>query len=441
MNIQELKQIVAEAGVVGAGGAGFPSYMKLAEGADSLIINAVECEPLLYTDYYIMKRHMDEILAGAEHVIEATGIKDGYLGIKRHTAERLGLVHNQQMSKHVKVYAVPDVYPMGDEIILIYEVLHRVVQPGSLPLTAGVLVFNAETLMNIDHAVKTGEGVHEKWLTIGGKIDNPVTLKVPMGAAVKDLLASLNISVPADCAVINGGPAMGGLMDVNTAVVTKTTKGILFLPKELPIVAGKMASSTLVVNRASSTCCQCTLCTEMCPRALIGYPLEPHKAVRSAIHHVMDNPAEFTNATVCSGCGVCELTACCQGLSPRRVYQEMKGILAKNKMRYQHTGAPVEAKPERDYRLLPSERFKSRVGLTKYDRMPAFIENPPVFDQVELNMSQHIGAPAVPVVAVGDTVQKGMVIGKAAEGLSVNIHCSMDGKVQKADGKSIVVSR
>lgn len=80
---------------------------------------------------------------------------------------------------------------------------------------------------------------------------------------------------------------------------------------------------------ASSNCCQCTLCSEMCPRALIGYPLRPHKIVRTSLSLVEEMPEAFTEAQVCSACGVCELTACCQGISPRRVYAQVKGILAK----------------------------------------------------------------------------------------------------------------
>ena len=133
MNINELKKRIADAGCVGAGGAGFPTAVKVAEGADSLIINAAECEPLLYTDYYVMKRAMERIASGAETVMEAAGIPNGYLGVKAHTAKRLGLSHGDAVSSHVKVHILPDVYPMGDEIILIYQVLGRVVTPGSLP--------------------------------------------------------------------------------------------------------------------------------------------------------------------------------------------------------------------------------------------------------------------------------------------------------------------
>ena len=129
MTIEELKKLIVDGGCVGAGGAGFPSAVKLAEGADSLVINAAECEPLLYSDYALMKQHLADIAAGAEYVIEATGIKKGYLGLKEHTAHRLGLQDGEAISAHVVVKTLPNVYPMGDEIILIYQTLGRVVPP------------------------------------------------------------------------------------------------------------------------------------------------------------------------------------------------------------------------------------------------------------------------------------------------------------------------
>ena len=104
MNLNDLKKAVADAGVVGAGGAGFPTQFKFNEGLDTLVINGAECEPLIFSDYYIMKKEMDQMLDGAEQVIEAMGLKIGYLGIKEHTAERLGFTHGQKLSKHVGVH-------------------------------------------------------------------------------------------------------------------------------------------------------------------------------------------------------------------------------------------------------------------------------------------------------------------------------------------------
>ena len=132
MTLAELKEVVASAGVVGAGGAGFPAAFKYTDAADTLVINAAECEPLIYTDYYIMKREMSKVSAAAELVMDACGMSKGYLSLKEHTAERLGLAEGQQISEKLFVKVLPNVYPMGDEIVLIYETLGRVIEPGAL---------------------------------------------------------------------------------------------------------------------------------------------------------------------------------------------------------------------------------------------------------------------------------------------------------------------
>ena len=438
MNINELKKRIADAGCVGAGGAGFPTAVKVAEGADSLIINAAECEPLLYTDYYVMKRAMERIASGAETVMEAAGIPNGYLGVKAHTAKRLGLSHGDAVSSHVKVHILPDVYPMGDEIILIYQVLGRVVTPGSLPLSAGVLVFNAETLYNVDRAVKEGLPVTEKWVTIGGKVARPVSLKVPVGTGVAELFAHLGVRVPEGCVVIDGGPAMGPVINPDTAVITKTTKGLLILPDDIPAITSKLSQNRAVMAHASSNCCQCTLCSEMCPRALIGYPLRPHKIVRTSLSLVEEMPEAFTEAQVCSACGVCELTACCQGISPRRVYAQVKGILAKNKLRYQHKGE-LTVDPDREYRMLPSDRFMTRIGVAPFDAVPDFLPDGYVPSRVTLPLRQHVGASAVLAVQAGDTVQAGDVVAAAAGVVSANIHASVSGRVVSVGANAVVI--
>ena len=119
MTLSELKKIVTDAGIVGAGGAGFPTVVKYTDEADTLIINAAECEPLLYTDYYIMAQEMDKMISAAELVMDACGMSNGYLSLKEHTAERLSLQDGQLIGNRVRVKVLPNVYPMGDDIVLI----------------------------------------------------------------------------------------------------------------------------------------------------------------------------------------------------------------------------------------------------------------------------------------------------------------------------------
>lgn len=335
---------------------------------------------------------------------------------------------------------MPDVYPMGDEIIMIYQVLGRIVPPGALPISVGVVVYNVETLYNVNRAVKDGTPVTEKWLTVGGKVAEPVVLTAPIGTAVSEVLNKVGITVPDDCVVIDGGPMMGPIIDPTTARITKTTKGLLILPKDSPVIMSKLQKPRTVSVHASANCCQCSMCTDMCPRALIGYPLRPHKIVKVPMQTVEKNPAYFTDASVCCGCGVCELTACCQAISPRGVYAQVKGILAKNKLRYQHKGGELKADPDRDFRLLPSARLQQRIGTLPFDHVAEFKYIKLAPKEITLALRQHIGAPASPTVEVGDTVQVGTLVGAAAEGISANIHASVNGTVKAVSATEVVIT-
>ena len=439
MTIAQLKQIIADAGIVGAGGAGFPTAVKVAEGADTLLINASECEPLLYTDYTLIRDRIETVAAGAEAVMAAAGIKQGFLGFKMYRAGLIGLKDGQQISEHVRVRLLPNVYPMGDEVILIYQMLHRIVPPGQLPLSVGVLVFNSETLYNIAMAVREQAPVTEKWITVSGEVRHPFVAHVPVGTPVAELMRRYDVTVPDDFVMIDGGPAMGRIINPATAVITKTTKGLLVLPANIPAIRNRMATDRTVMTHASANCCQCTLCTDLCPRALIGYPLHPHKIVRNSMAMIEENPELFTEATMCSGCGVCELTSCCQEISPRRVYTKVKAVLAKNKLKYQPQGE-LTPNPDREYRLLPSSRFKRMIGVSPYDHfVPEYTENTWTPDTVRLPLRQHIGAPAKATVNAGDHVSRGQVVAAADGVISANIHASVSGEVVAVSATEITI--
>ncbi|MBP3436551.1 MAG: SLBB domain-containing protein [Clostridia bacterium] len=435
---ESIKECMQKGGVVGNGGAGFPAYAKLAEGADTLLINASECEPLLETDYVLMREYMDRMLLGAELVMEAAGIPKTLLCLKAHNAERLGIREGEELAPHIFVKELPDVYPIGDEIGMIYQATGRVVRPGNLPITKGIIVYNVETLYNISFAVKEQKPVTEKWLTIGGAVEKTLVLRVPIGMRLRDLFRLYHIEVPEGYSVIDGGPSMGKVIHYQTATVQKTTKGLLILPDYIPAVAGKGGDMKTQISRASSMCCQCTRCTDMCPRNLLGYPLYPHKMVRTATSVVELTPEMILTANLCCGCGVCETAACCQNISPRNVILEYKTILAKNRMKYVGN-EDVFVDEYRDSRLIPISRWKSLLGVAPYDREAEYISTPVTARVVELGLSQHIGAPSVPCVSVGDTVKVGDMVAGAGNGLSVPTYASISGRVTHVDEKKIVV--
>lgn len=435
-----LKDILRDAGIIGAGGAGFPAYMKLSPTADILLIDGAECEPLLYTDFILMRDRIDTVVRGARAIMEEYGLKKTLLCMKQHTAFALSLTDGQEIGPGIFIKQMPDVYPMGDEIIMIYEATGRVVRPGALPSSVGVMSFNVETVYNIALAVKDGTPLTEKWLTIGGATEAAVVVRCPIGTPVRDLFAFYGVDVPEDHVVMDGGPSMGRIIRWQTEVVRKNTKALLILPRDIPAVASKLTDTKVAVSRCASNCCQCTRCTDMCPRGLLGYPLEPHRMVRMTMGVAEISPDMVRAATLCCGCGICETLACCQGISPKIIIDEFKKLLAKNKLRYT-AEEDVTPSPERPYRMVPAVHWANALGVTPYDKVATRASRLLTPGEVTLPLGQHIGAPSVPVVHEGDKVQKGQMIAAAADGLSVPQHATIDGVVTFVSNEKITIER
>ena len=435
--MQELKNLMQQNGIIGAGGAGFPSYAKLAEGANLLLVNGSECEPLLYTDYIILKNELSLVISGIKEVMSHTGIKKSLVAIKEHTAKRLDLEDGDKLLDGIFIKTLPDAYPIGDEISLIYQATGRLVKPGKLPITKGIIVYNVETMYNLGRAIRFKEPVTKKYVTIGGDIESPVVIKVPVGTKVSDIFKRLNIRLDENHAVLDGGPSMGKIINPSTYAIAKTTKGILILPNDTEAIRSKQANVKMAIARAETACCQCTRCTDMCPRYLLGYPLEPHKMVRTAMGAVQVMPEMVLSASLCCGCGICESLACSQGISPRAVIENYKTLLANNKLRFNLDGE-YEPRDEREYRMIPYKKWMSALGVSKFDTVTDFYGEINDINRVEIPLSKHIGIPSVPCVKDGDIVTKGDLIANCGSGLSLPQHASISGYVTLGSDKIII---
>ncbi len=438
MLMNELKEIAREYGVVGAGGAGFPSYAKMTDKADTVILNCVECEPLLKLHRQLLAMHAEEIIQMLDEVRETLGAKEAVVGVKDthvHTIQILEEVLKDYPK--VRICAVRATYPMGDEVILIYEATGRVIKPGGLPIDENVVVYNTETMYNLYRAVHLQIPVTNKLVSIVGEIDKPLTVRIPLGTTVKEAVSLAGKVTVEDPAYVMGGPMMGKLGTERT-VITKTTNAIIILPREHKVVRRMNKNLDIERRRAASSCCQCRTCTEMCPRHALGHPIEPHRVMRALADHDVSDLSVYVNTAYCSSCGLCENYACPQGLSPRSVIAEFKNGLKKAGIRAENPEVK-EVSPDRELKKVPVKRLKAKLGLYSYDVPAPFIDTTPSTKYVRIQMSQHIGAPARPLVKAGEQVRKGQKIGEAAEGLSVSIHCSIDGVVEKADEREVVV--
>ena len=439
MNVEALGNIYREMGIVGAGGAGFPTYAKLNSKAETILLNCAECEPLLRLHRQLLKFHAPVIIEAFDKTREVLGAKEGIVCIKDHYKGAIEAV-TALLPKypHLKIKILPIVYPAGDEMVLIYEATGKVVRPGGLPIEQGVAVFNVETMYNAYYAL-LGEPLTSKLVTVAGEVKNPMTVRVPLGVSLKELVEYAGGETVEDYVYWTGGPMMGCLESVNSPV-TKTTNSVFVLPADHYLVKKIKSDHKVEASRAAASCCQCKMCTDLCPRNLIGHPIEPHKIMLAAACNNFKDVSAFLNTFYCSSCGVCELFACPQGLSPRKLIQEVKGGLRKAGITPPLGVEAGKVSSVREYRKVPLDRLVSRLGVKKY-QSNAPLDNQLIegFKLVNIPTRQHIGVPAKPVVKFGDKVERGQLIAKAGKGLSVNIHASISGIVIEVKDDHVVI--
>lgn len=441
MEIKELKDILQKSGVVGAGGAGFPTYMKLDERAETIILNCAECEPLLKLHRQLLEKHAREIVETFHMIGQAVGAKECVVGIKKAYKKTIRALE-ECIGDYpgVRLGLLDEVYPAGDEVVLIYEVTGKVVRPGGLPIESGVAVFNVETVYNAYRAVKSGTPVADKLVSVVAEVKDPVTVRVPVGTSIEEVVAMAGGVTVRNPVYFIGGPMMGNI-GTGAQPVTKTTNAVLVLPEDHLIIQKKNRKASIDLKRAAAACCQCTMCTDLCPRHLLGHPIEPHKFMRAATCKDLQEPDVFVNTLFCSSCGLCEMYSCMQSLSPRSLMADYKNGLRAHGLKPPQGVVPEPAGPQREYRKVPMERLMARLDLTRYNKEAPLRDETADVKKVRILLSQHIGAPASAVVSAGDAVEARQMIAEPGKGLSVGIHASISGKVTEVSDKFIVIER
>jgi Na+-translocating ferredoxin:NAD+ oxidoreductase RnfC subunit len=330
--VQVTVQDIAEAGVVGAGGAGFPTHVKLSGKADSLVLNAAECEPLLHKDKEVLRNFADTIIEGMAAGMNLVGATRGAVGIKEKYTDVIELMR-KKLPKNMDVAPLRDTYPAGDEFILVYDVLGRVIPPGGIPLHVGAVVMNVETALNVARAAE--QPVTEKYLSVAGAVAEPVTIRVPVGVTLADCVAAAGGPTIADPNYIVGGVMMGYLEENHQALVDKTTGGVIVLPDNHVVVRRRRQDWKQITRIGRSACDQCSFCTELCPRWLLGHPIEPHAAMRSLGFNLVGE-ANVVGTQFCCECNLCSLYSCPEDLDPKNVCTQNKRRLAAEKKRWEN---------------------------------------------------------------------------------------------------------
>ena len=435
-----LVEQVKQAGVIGAGGGGFPSHVKLAAKADTIIANGAECEPLLHKDAVIMEEEAAALVKGMLLAKDAVEAKDAVIGIKGKKKRAVEAVQQACEGTPVRVHLLGDYYPAGDEYDLVYEVTGRLIPPAGIPIQVGVLVNNVETFVNIAAAAE-GKPVTHKMLTIAGAVRTPMTLRVPVGTTYRDCLGAVGGLTTQDPVLCIGGLMMGQTTDDLDAPITKTATGVVILPRDHHVMERKLKPNKVQAKIGKSACDQCRYCTEYCPRFLLGYAVEPHQVMRSLAFTATG--ADYWNqwATLCCSCGLCTLYACPEELYPKEACDDSKAATRAANLKW--TGpATVKAHPMRDGRHVPIKTLTKKLHVQQYD-LPAPLWTGIVEPRrLVLPLKQSAGTPCLPTVRAGQRVAAGQLIGEpAANALGANLHAPMSGTVREVTPERIIMDR
>jgi len=419
-------------GIVGAGGAGFPTYVKAGSQTEKLIINAAECEPLLYKDKEILRNFPNEFFEGIRLMMNLVKAKEGIIAIKEKYGDVIEKIR-LNLPSNIRIHLMGDYYPAGDEFILVFDATGRIIPPGRLPLDVGCVVDNVETILNIGRK----QPVTKKYLTVGGAVKKPSTICVPIGVSFKECIDLVGGAAVENPSIIAGGVMMGQYCENGDGVVTKTTGGLIVLPYDHP-VARRYRRSSKAINIIGKSCCdQCCYCTEYCPRYLLGHPIQPHLVMRSL--GLLKKPSEtmVIGTLFCCECNLCSLFACPEDLDPKNICVENKTKL--RKMNAKWTSKPSKSHPLIRDRRVPLKRLFAKLSLKEFENKGPLLDKKTDFKKVRLLLKQGLGAPAEPIVRVGDKVKEGNLIAKAPrDKLSVPLHSSISGVVRRIDSEIVI---
>lgn len=430
---------IRAAGVVGAGGAGFPTHVKIGSAADTIVVNGAECEPLLRVDQQLMEQAAEKMIDGLMTVIAVTGAREALIALKSKYKQAISVLERHIAGKPIRLQILDDFYPAGDEHLTVYEATGRLVPQGGIPLKVGCIVINVETLVNIAEAM-AGSPVTHSYVTITGDVPRPLTLRLPIGLSIAEAVSLAGRDDLTNMTVIDGGPMMGAWRKDFTLPITKTTKGLIVLPQDHPLARRRLMPLERIIRQAKTACMQCRYCTDLCPRFLLGHQLEPHKIMR-AVQHLKLGDDVIKMAFACSECGICEQYSCIMGLSPRDVNVFLKRELNKAGAKPNPPPADQAKRSGQEGRKIPVKRLIARLGLGAYDRPAPLSSDEVAPRQAQILLKQHAGAPAQPLVTQGQYVVRGEMIASIPDkALGANVHASMNGVVSAVTSTMIVIN-
>ncbi len=435
-----LVEQVKQAGVVGAGGGGFPAHVKVAGKADTVIANGAECEPLLYKDAAVMEHRAAEVVAGVLLVMDAVGAREGIIGIKAKKKRAVEAIRDACQGTSLRMHLLGDYYPAGDEYELVNAVTGRLIPPQGIPLQIGIVVNNVETLANIAAAAQ-GVPVTRKTITLAGAVKNPVTITVPIGTTFREAIEAAGGPNTDDPVLCVGGLMMGLTTDDLDTPIVKTSSGAVILPRSHYLIGRKLKPEPIKARIGKSACDQCRYCTELCPRYLLGYAVEPHQVMRSLAFTATDKSYWNQMAVNCCACGLCTLYACPESLFPKEACDASKAEMLSANIKWTGT-ARTKPHPMHDGRRVPVKMLMQKLDIMKYDAPAPWRDIAVTPRQLILPLKQAAGVPNKPIVKKGDEITVGQPLGEISDkDLGAIIHAPIAGIVAEVTDELIILTR
>jgi Na+-translocating ferredoxin:NAD+ oxidoreductase RnfC subunit len=412
--------------------------VKRAATADTVIANGAECEPLLHKDAAVMEHQAALVVHGMLLAMDAVKARVGVVGIKAKNKDAIEAINAAAAGTDVRVHLLGDYYPAGDEYDLVHEVTGRLIPPAGIPLAVGVVVCNVETFANIAQAAD-GTPVTHKILTIAGAVAEPVTLTVPLGTPLRDCIAAAGGVTVTDPILCVGGMMMGETTSNLDRPVTKTTGGVIVLPRDHHVIERKLKPIAVQNAIGKSACDQCRYCTEYCPRFLLGYAVEPHQVMRSLAFTATGKEHWNEWAALCCSCGLCTLFACPEELFPKEACDQSKAEIRRANIKW---SGPTTVKPHpmRDGRRVPIKALMKKLHVAQYDH-PAPLDSRAVSPaRLVLPLKQSAGTGVRPVVKSGDRVAAGQLLGDVAmKELCAALHAPVASRIAEITTQQIVL--
>jgi len=264
---------------------------------------------------------------------------------------------------------------------------------------------------------------------VAGDLPEPVPVRAPIGAAFGDVLRAVGADPDRAGHVLVGGVMMARLMTCPTEPVTRTTGGLLCFPEGHVLTRRYQTEGRTRSLIGKSACDQCSFCTELCPRYLIGHPVEPHLAMRGLEFNLVGD-SMVLGSQFCCECNLCSLYSCPEDLYPKDACADDKRMMREKGLQHPATGnADVKAHSMQAFRHVPIKSLMKKLDLLRFRNVGPLVDVDWSLERVRIPLQQHIGAPATPTVKKGDRVRAGQVIGAAPDGLGVPVHASIDGEV------------